>query len=105
MSWCKGCNARIEWHKTAEGKNIPIDPDPHPDGNVTFDAKLRVVVAEPGSKPKMYRSHFATCPKADKFRRRQPVTCEVDGCTESGWHRHCHRCQATDHLAADCPEG
>lgn len=72
MSFCRGCSAVIEWHKTAKGKNIPIDPDPHPDGNITFDESARSVYAPKGSKPKMYRSHFATCVDAARFRRPKP---------------------------------
>jgi len=103
MAFCKGCNATIEWHKTSEGKNIPLDPDPHPEGNLTFDARLRVVVAARGSKPKMYRSHFATCPKAGEFRKR-PVSCDREGCELTTQHRHCFKCGSTEHLANECEE-
>jgi hypothetical protein len=71
MAFCKGCGQAIEWHKTAEGKNIPIDPEPHEDGNLTFDERMRVVYAAKGSKPRMYKSHFATCPKAAEFRKKR----------------------------------
>jgi len=103
MAFCKGCNATIEWHKTAAGKPIPLDPDPHPQGNLTFDSRLRVVVAEIGSKPKMYRSHFATCPKAGEFRR-APSTCSREGCDRTDKHFHCYRCGSTEHFANVCEE-
>ena len=40
---CRGCGAAIVWVKTAKGKNMPVDADG--------------------------QSHFATCPKAQDFRR------------------------------------
>jgi len=68
MASCKACNAVIEWHKTEAGNNIPIDPEPHPQGNLVFRS-AKAVYMRPGSEPKMYRSHFSTCPKAGDFRR------------------------------------
>jgi hypothetical protein len=111
MAFCRGCNARIEWHKTAAGKAIPLDPDPHPDGNITFDSAARVVYAAKGSKPRMYLSHFATCPKADEFRKAKakPFKCDwtdlLQPCERKDQHRHCFECGETDHLAEDCPRG
>lgn len=74
MAFCKSCNAVIEWHKTAEGRNIPLDPEPHQQGNLTFDSAMRVVYMRPGSKPRMYRSHFATCPNAAQHRKPRAST-------------------------------
>ena len=107
MAFCKGCGKTIEWHKTAAGKSIPLDPDPHPDGNLTFDEAMRVVVVPKGSKPRLFLSHFVTCVKADQFRRKNPkaVTCPTEGCNLTTPHRHCFECGATDHLAEDCPDG
>ena len=28
MSVCRGCGAPIDWIKTTEGRNMPIDPEP-----------------------------------------------------------------------------
>lgn len=28
MSVCKGCGAPIDWIRTTEGRNMPIDPEP-----------------------------------------------------------------------------
>jgi len=68
MPTCKSCGAEIIWAKTQKGKAIPLDPKPekrvvleHPDGPM-FDAVATVVDT--------YVSHFATCPDADKHRRR-----------------------------------
>jgi len=47
---CRGCQARIEFWLTPQGKNIPMDPMPADDSTAT--------------------SHFATCPQAGKFRSR-----------------------------------
>lgn len=69
MAFCKGCGANIEWHKTSTGRNIPIDPEPHSRGNLALDARLRMVYMPHGSKPRMWRSHFVTCPKAETFRK------------------------------------
>jgi hypothetical protein len=94
VAFCRSCNAVIEWHKTPAGKNIPLDPDPHPQGNLTFDDALRVVYMRPGSKPKMYRSHFATCPNAAQHRKpREPQET-----------RACFTCGEVGHLAKDCPD-
>ena len=104
MAFCNSCNAAIEWHKTPAGKNIPLDPEPHAQGNLTFDNALRVVYAHPGSKPKMYRSHFATCPNANQHRKPRAVVCDREGCELTTPHKHCYRCGGTDHFANQCEE-
>lgn len=61
---CRGCGKPIVWGKTADGKNIPLDPKP---------PCYRVVDADDPDKVEVERdenvlvSHFATCPKADQF--------------------------------------
>lgn len=104
MAFCKGCGAKIEWHKTAAGKSMPIDPEPHPEGNMAFDASMRLVQYRPGQRPRMYRAHFVTCPKREEFRRPRAVICDRPGCEIDTTHRHCRNCGALDHFAADCPE-
>ena len=67
-SFCKFCEARILWAKTVNGKNIPVDYDQeieylwHDGQDVEFDFGLMI-------------SHFATCPRADKYRtpQRRPM--------------------------------
>lgn len=41
---CRSCHARVMWCTTPNGKRAPIDPDG--------------------------KSHFATCPQADSWRKR-----------------------------------
>jgi hypothetical protein len=43
---CRGCGAMIAWYHTPTGKTIPLD-------DATFEP------------------HWATCPKADEFRRKE----------------------------------
>lgn len=34
---CRACDAEIRWARTANGKAIPLDAEPNPDGNVLLD--------------------------------------------------------------------
>jgi hypothetical protein len=61
---------------TEKGKRIPLDKEPHPNGNVhVYDGTAYVLdkwniadhKAEGG---KLYVSHFATCPNATQHRKR-----------------------------------
>lgn len=63
---CKGCGADIGWVKMRTGGVMPIDPEP-----------LKVVVVRkelhsdeaPGSLITAYNTHWASCPKADTFKK------------------------------------
>ena len=84
MATCRTCGAAIWWAYTPNGKPIPIDATPDPDGNIievagtASDGGFRQVVVygpddarrriEEGSI--MYVSHFATCRQADDWRKR-----------------------------------
>lgn len=46
-----GCRQTILWCRTANGKAMPVDPEPDGEG--------------------IYTSHWATCPKAEAFRAAQ----------------------------------
>lgn len=62
-SECKGCGAPIMWIATRDGKKMPLDV-----------AKKVVYVIESDGVPRLVRgheSHFATCPKANTFRKRK----------------------------------
>lgn len=83
-SYCRTCNAPIEWVITERGKRMPIDANPHPDGRFK---KLPRVATEHGMATKvrylpdaeladaragvsaLYTSHFATCPDAADHRK------------------------------------
>jgi hypothetical protein len=71
MAFCKSCGARFDWYRTNNGKNMPIDPEPSPDGNVRIDVVNNVAtVVAPGSHSPLYVCHFTTCPGAGQHRRR-----------------------------------
>jgi hypothetical protein len=55
MSKCKSCGAEIEWMKTKNGKNIPVDVETY-HGEKTFD-------------PSKHQTHFITCPNAEEHRK------------------------------------
>lgn len=79
---CKGCGQEIYWLQTRAGKSMPCDTDP-----VAYWAKPKaqgkVVLANgevvscvfTGNIDKStgigYIPHFATCPQADRFRRKK----------------------------------
>jgi hypothetical protein len=51
---CQACGAPIIWRKTKNGDYVPLDAEPviSPDGEL------------------LYVSHFATCPKAEQWRKK-----------------------------------
>lgn len=71
---CKSCGTSIIWVRTTTGKSMPLDADPHEDGNVVLMPAGAMVLtkelAEQGKKigSTRYRSHFATCPNAARHR-------------------------------------
>jgi len=88
---CRRCKAPIAWARTSPaGRPIPLDPEPVARGNVAIvghaerdlmdtPAGHELVVLVLGATmlatlppdTRLYRSHFATCPYADAFRRRR----------------------------------
>lgn len=69
---CKSCGAPIRWLTTLRGKQIPIDPEPVPNGNVVIEGNGRARVignGAPADGP-LYQSHFASCPSSAQHRRR-----------------------------------
>lgn len=80
MSACRSCGASVVWVKIRPGgRAMPLDADPHPDGNVIVDlnagagvvlstATLDIVREDTPDEP-LYRSHFATCPHAKDWRQ------------------------------------
>lgn len=67
---CRSCGADIIWARTSSGRNIPVDADPTPDGNVELTGTT--VVVHPGPVPdlELRMAHHATCPQAAEWRRR-----------------------------------
>ena len=77
---CKSCGRRVLWIKTAAGKNMPVDPHfvnyrkVHggkerivlPNGEVVAGERCDAQEADGYG----YISHFATCPDAEKHRKR-----------------------------------
>lgn len=73
------CRAPIVWAITGSGKRMPVDADPHPDGNVMLTGHGDSVVAtvvNPNHPPlggwgPLHHSHFTTCPAADRWRTKK----------------------------------
>lgn len=75
MSRCKSCRAEIIWTKDVNtGRNVPVDADPVPNGNILVDGYESYVIArseldQHESEPR-HLNHFATCPNADRWRNK-----------------------------------
>ena len=75
---CKSCGDPVVWVKTINGKPMPLNAEPDPDGNVypvLIDGERYARVATvkspiPDHVPATSRftAHFATCPHADEHR-------------------------------------
>ena len=80
-SRCRACQKVIRWAKTDNGKPIPMDPDPVPDGNYVVTAQGVSHALKKNEEPTgaAYVSHFATCPQRDQFRRRTPAAAANTG--------------------------
>jgi hypothetical protein len=74
-SVCNSCKQEILWAKTENGRSMPIDPKPIGRGTleltvVNADYRVRVVPKEERKfRGDLYRSHFASCPFAEKHRK------------------------------------
>ena len=73
ISRCTSCGASILWAETVNGKAMPLDEMPDPDGKFALDEADEPPIAtykhtNPGGAER-FTSHFATCPDAAKFRR------------------------------------
>jgi hypothetical protein len=94
---CSSCGAPVHWCRTTSGKAIPLDAAPDPEGNlvavdragVALDptralaavstSQATVVVARRALRsidPRLphWRTHFATCPNAERHRARRVAT-------------------------------
>jgi hypothetical protein len=62
---CRGCGAPIVWAQVVStGKKMPFNPPATALSTLTDAADRRIDVVE-------LDSHFATCPKADTFRKQR----------------------------------
>ena len=75
---CRACGARILWLKTTKGKNMPVDPGVirfhaagGPETFVTVNGKVERGARSTTGAELGYISHFATCPEADRFRKKE----------------------------------
>jgi hypothetical protein len=75
---CRSCGAEIRWARTQAGKAIPLDAGTRFEGNLVETGEyvdgtpvVRVVGKdEERGKKLLYKSHFATCRDADKWRKK-----------------------------------
>jgi len=77
VGYCRSCGARIRWIRTVGGKAMPCNAQPitftrggGPETFVTPEGKVERGKRDPGGDLTGYISHFATCPQADRHRRR-----------------------------------
>lgn len=72
---CRSCKAKIIWTVTENGKRMPVDPMPCPDGNLALvmlsGGVLESRVVKGDDRQDLYLSHFTTCPNANRHRRRR----------------------------------
>ena len=69
-SFCRECRTQIHWVKTPRGKNMPLDMHRVAGGNVEVDENNQAVFVRKDGLPH-FISHWATCPDADKFRKKK----------------------------------
>ncbi|QOR55379.1 MAG: hypothetical protein SHS37scaffold145_30 [Phage 71_18] len=70
MTTCRRCPAPIRWVLTENGKRMPVDLDPSPQGNVRISregvahvlTKDELAAVDPEADELLYLSHFVTCP-------------------------------------------
>ena len=76
-SVCQSCGAFIYWAEQANAKKHPIDAEPVEGGTIKVvirNGALFIVTffdPNPTDGENRYVSHFATCPHANKHRRRR----------------------------------
>jgi hypothetical protein len=70
---CAGCGADVLWLVSPKDKLTPFDPVPVPNGNCWVDHEYGAwghIASRPETPAdQRYVTHFATCPKAEEFRR------------------------------------
>jgi hypothetical protein len=87
---CKACGAAVLWVESVKNdRPMPVDPLPHPDGNLRLERRgnglLAHVLPKRAPRPeRTYRPHFATCPHAGQLRRRGHLRLVADRPTKAG---------------------
>ena len=88
---CKSCGASIRWVITTKLKKMPCDPDPirftpagGPETFVTREGKVERGKRNPQGSKVGFISHFATCPQADRFRKKSNQPDDYDQHRYSG---------------------
>lgn len=85
---CHSCGQAVRWVVTVNGRRMPIDPLPHPRGNVELrplGSQLTAFVHDnrelPLSIDRVYRAHAATCPnRRPPTQKPAPVSALVRKC-------------------------
>jgi len=67
MSKCRSCKAEIIWAATESGRAMPLDAKPE---KRFVLMEIQGGGADEAVAVDTYVSHFATCPEADKFRKK-----------------------------------
>lgn len=72
-SQCRGCKRPILWVRSAvTGRTMPLDADPITGGTfVIVHGQARLAGNQTSPAVNRYRSHFATCPEAERFRNKK----------------------------------
>jgi len=70
-STCKGCGKRIIWGIMENGARVPMDPVPPVYEVVDKMEPNSSEIVRRCDRARFMVSHFATCPKANDFSRRQ----------------------------------
>lgn len=79
MATCSSCGAEIIWRRMHTGSRMPIDPEPHPEGNILLGSATgtsQVLSKEARKNHKaagtpLYRSHFVTCTRPEQHRKKR----------------------------------
>ena len=78
---CRSCNSPIIWTKTTNGKKMPVDLEPSPNGDfylfrrerfiesVHRQSRHKSIDAAVQRGDKTFTSHFATCANVEEHRR------------------------------------
>lgn len=75
LGYCRSCGAPVIFLLMNTGNTMPIDPGPVPNGNIVVELGVGRVLKKADARPPegtaLFRSHFATCPDAARFRHKR----------------------------------